>query len=61
MAMFRCLLNHVKIEIETWNFASLLDVVQTDGKKIFKSEGYREGGFLEPLFSNKLSCDIYIY
>ena len=61
MAMFRCLKNHVKIKIETWNFANLLEVVQTDGKKNLKVNRYREGGFLEPPFSNKLSCDICMY
>ena len=35
--------------------------MQNDGKKNFKSDGYREGGFLEPPFSNKLSWDICIY
>jgi len=61
MAMFRCLKNHVRIEIKTWNFANLLEVGQTNSKKNLKVNKYREGGFLEPPFSNKLSCDICIY
>ena len=54
--IFKSFLNHVKIDLETWNFANLHVVVQTDGKKNLKPNGYREGGFLEPPFFKKLSC-----
>jgi len=61
IAIFRCLKNHVKIELEIWNFAGRLDLGQIDCKKSFKFQEHREVGFLEPLFYNRLSWSIYIY
>ena len=60
IAIFRCLKNHVKIELEIWNFAGRLDLDQIDRKKSFKFQEYREVGFLEPLFYDRLSWSIYI-
>ena len=51
IAIFRCLKNHVEIELEIWNFAGQLDVDQTDCKKSFRLQDDREVGFLEPLFT----------
>ena len=61
IAIFRCLKNHVEIELEIWNFAGQLDVHQTDCKKSFMLQDDREVGFLEPLFYNRLSWSIYMY
>ena len=61
IAIFRCLKNHVKIELEIWNFAGRLDLDQIDCKKNFKFQEYREMGFLKPLFYNRLSWSISIY
>jgi hypothetical protein len=54
---FRTLENHVIIKLRSWNFAKLVYHCWTDGKKNFKLLRHREGGFLEPPFSVKLSCD----
>ena len=45
IAIFRCLKNHVKIELEIWNFAGRLDLGQIDCKKSFKFQEHREVGF----------------
>ena len=58
IGIFRCLKNHVKIELEIWNFAGRLDLDQIDCKKCFTVQEYREVGFLKPLFYNRLSWSI---
>ena len=45
IAIFKCLKNHVKIEIGIWNFAQRLEVSQIDSKKKFQLQGLSGSGF----------------
>ena len=55
IGIFKCQLMHVKIWLERSNFPVVADADQIRRITIFRKNGYRESGFLEPLFSNRLS------
>ena len=56
IAIFRCLKNHVKIELEIWNFAGRLDLDQK-----FQGSGVSGSGFSEtPVLQQIVVKYIYI-